>query len=491
MLQGTLADFSLADVFQLLALTRKTGVLRLSHDADRGSVFFREGKIYDAVADAGRLTLARRLVGAGLVEPRHLHRALEEQAASRGLGLGRVLLDDGRIDDETLQRFVHEQIQDAVFHLMRWEGGSFSFAVDGDDHGLERLEDATLAAEAVVAEGVRRLEEWEEVRRRVPSADTVLAMAATPRGDGSEVQIRPAEWRVLTLVDGRRTVQQLVLASGQGEFQTFKVLHGMLASGLLEARETGGDTGPASVDEQADLLRRLEGSDADEAPSRADAQQRAEAGGPAGNGAAVGPAPAVRQRRPDAPTGAPRPRPATPPSAGQRVPGTGSEAEQRRPAAEERPRDSEPRRPRADAPRPAPERSEQRPAAAAPTRPRVTPDAPAGAEPPRPGPTLDDPAETEAPRPRLRPDAPAASASSSEEAGRMEAGNGSSGAAPGRRHEAHGAEGGSSQTEDARVSADTGKDRPVPSAKPERQLTTDPEIDDDIIRRVIEGVEGL
>jgi hypothetical protein len=45
-LKGNLGDFSLPDVFQLIHLSRKTGVLRITHESAEGSIWFREGGVF-------------------------------------------------------------------------------------------------------------------------------------------------------------------------------------------------------------------------------------------------------------------------------------------------------------------------------------------------------------------------------------------------------------------------------------------------------------
>ena len=44
-LQETLEDFGLADIFQLIAVQQKTGVLSLKDDSDDVSVYFRGGDV--------------------------------------------------------------------------------------------------------------------------------------------------------------------------------------------------------------------------------------------------------------------------------------------------------------------------------------------------------------------------------------------------------------------------------------------------------------
>ncbi|HEX9766981.1 MAG TPA: DUF4388 domain-containing protein [Nitriliruptorales bacterium] len=272
MLEGTLDSFTLPDVFQLLAFTKKTGVLRLHDDEDTGNVFFRDGQVTYAIASTGRQALGRRLVGAAVVDTDTLAQALDEQKRARqdgkGLKLGQILVDRGALDESQLETFVREQIQDAVFDLMRWSDGAFAFeAGDGMEEQSIKL---AVSVENLIMEGSRRLEEWDAVRKKIPSMKAIVAMAPLPGDTGVEVSLKPEEWRLLTLVDGRRTVRDLVEVFGQGEFATCKVLYGLVGAGLLEVRDPDleGPSSIAALLQQHELLRELEDDGQSRPPPR-------------------------------------------------------------------------------------------------------------------------------------------------------------------------------------------------------------------------------
>lgn len=292
MLEGTLDSFTLPDVFQLLAFTKKTGRLELEDGTTQGDVYFKDGQVYYAVSDGGRLALGRRLVGAGLVGTDDLAKALEDQRAAadegRGLRLGQLLVEAGVVAEETLETMVREQIQDAVFDLMRWTSGSFSFEM-GEGTVLDEPIELAASVENLIMEGSRRLEEWEAVHRKIPSRDAVVAMSPLPGDSTAEVSLQPQEWRLLTLVDGTRTVGDLVDIFGQGEFHTSKVLYGLVEAGLVEVRDPEVEGPPTIVAllEQHELLRSLEGNASTPRAIRSTTGGRSEAVSPAGDDTAV------------------------------------------------------------------------------------------------------------------------------------------------------------------------------------------------------------
>ena len=53
-LEGTIKDFGLPDIFQLIGLQRKTGLLTLKHAQDQVTVFFENGMVVNADSSSKR-----------------------------------------------------------------------------------------------------------------------------------------------------------------------------------------------------------------------------------------------------------------------------------------------------------------------------------------------------------------------------------------------------------------------------------------------------
>ena len=250
-LEGTLDAFSLPDIFQLLSYTKKTGTLHLRRGEQHGLVHLRDGAVTGGRGDARTQALGRRLVGAGLVDDDVLADAVAKVTADPTTGLARALADSGRLDGELLKSLAAEQATDAVFELLRWPDGDFAFVVDEedpDDLG------AAVPVEDIVAEGTRRLAALGELSEKVPSASAVVSLAPAPWGDPA---VSREEWALLSLVDGSRTVGDLVMLSGTGEYVVISSLAGLAARGLISVAERSEGVNPLVQRQQ--LLAALEG----------------------------------------------------------------------------------------------------------------------------------------------------------------------------------------------------------------------------------------
>jgi hypothetical protein len=252
-LDGSLEDFTLPDILQLLTRTKKTGSLQLlaAQDERRGLVRLTSGAVNGASSDLRRQALARRLVGSGLVSDEVLTAAAGDVRAGAS-SLVRALLERGDVDAAEVNRLAADQVTDAVCELLRWSAGTFSFLIgDPDPEGL----DLELSAEELVAEGERRMQVWPSLTTHIPSSDTVLRLAASPAFDPS---CSREEWGLIALVDGNRSVNEIVALLGRSEFAVAGVLSGLVERGLLTISTPGAGLG--DLQRRQDVIASLEGS---------------------------------------------------------------------------------------------------------------------------------------------------------------------------------------------------------------------------------------
>lgn len=233
-LEGSLDAFSLPDVFALLAMTKKTGGLYLQHEVARGVVFFNDGALTGGSSDVTRQVLARRLVAAGHADDDALTAAVATAKDNSAVGVVKALRDAAAVDDAALQPVVTEHLVDTVFDLLRWPDGTFAFQLDEanpDDVGV------TMSPEDAVTEARRRLADWATVAERVPSPATVLSVALSLAEDPT---LTRDEWSLLALVDGHRTVAEIVSLTGRGDYAVVSRLADLVQRGLLRSGEADG-----------------------------------------------------------------------------------------------------------------------------------------------------------------------------------------------------------------------------------------------------------
>ncbi|PYT09384.1 MAG: hypothetical protein DMF49_02520 [Acidobacteria bacterium] len=269
-LQGTLKDFGLTDIFQLIGIQRKTGVLTLRRQEEAVSVSFLNGQVvYAETVHRGlEERIGSLLVKTGKLTPARLQEALKIQASTLQR-LGTILLDQKMITQADLKEVLQVQMTQIIYNLFRWKDGEYHFSQEESvDHDPQVF--TALSADTVLMEGARTMDEWPIIERRIPSFDIVFARARDtvphiPRGgssvydtdvefgfggqDGSlprGVSLAPEEEAVFRLVDGRSTVQDVIDRSKLGDFETCRILYDLLNRNLLEEKTEDAGTGGAA-----------------------------------------------------------------------------------------------------------------------------------------------------------------------------------------------------------------------------------------------------
>jgi len=259
-LEGTLRDFSLADILQLIGLQRKTGVLTLRGKDDTVTVTFLDGKVVGADSLNRRLEnrLGTVLIRTGLLTQDQLNRALEIQKETLQR-LGFILTHYGIISADALREAIQLQIMQVVYRLFRWKDGDYHFSQETTIE-YDRDNVTPISAESILMEGARMIDEWPIIEKRVRSYDMVFRKKLTDQeivvvgadeadeidfdggavkkkkgGFGSDkIRISQTEKWIYDMVDGTMTVGDIVEVSRFSEFDTNKGIYELLTRDLIE-----------------------------------------------------------------------------------------------------------------------------------------------------------------------------------------------------------------------------------------------------------------
>jgi Domain of unknown function (DUF4388) len=262
-LAGTLKDFGIADILQLIAQQQKTGMLHFRSKDQEVNVGFVDGAIVSAESSTRkkRDLFGHLLVRAELITETQLEQALETQKRSLQR-LGDVLVSSGVLTTDQYKRMAQLQFNETLYRLFSWKSGTYEFEqgpVHHDTHDLE-----PVRAESVLMEGFRMVDEWPVIRKRIPRYDLVFApgLPLPPdnpaEGTGEFATIGPPERRVFVLVNGFRDVRKVVDLSCLGEFETCKALCNLANLGHVQALMPVGQ--PDLPEDDASAFERIRGA---------------------------------------------------------------------------------------------------------------------------------------------------------------------------------------------------------------------------------------
>ena len=254
-IKGSLKEASLPDVLQLLALGRKTGCLSITDRSSLGYIFFEKGRIIYATVVNRRDRIGDILFNSGRINQSQLEEAIRIQDVERDKKFGEILVETGAISRPDLEHYMRVQIEEAVFFLFTWRRGSFTFESDVRPHRQDFL--VSIDPEALLLEGARRVDEWSQIEKKIPSLDLLFKLDGDHL-DSSDVSLSDEQIRLVPLLDGTRSVSALVEQTGMVEFDVGKALYGLITAGFVHsAGRKEAEQKPAVPDVRVDEHRNL------------------------------------------------------------------------------------------------------------------------------------------------------------------------------------------------------------------------------------------
>lgn len=264
-LKGTLKDFGIAEILQLIGQQAKSGVLHLESRDDVIHIAMADGSVVRAES-AGRKArekLGMLLVRADLITQQQLEDALDLQKRTLRR-LGDILVELSYVSVQQLREMTALQTTETVYKLFHWKSGTYAFEPGDVEWDPETV--TPVRAESVLMEGFRQVDEWPLVRKKISSPDMTFERLRLPEPErpptetverdieaafdalsgGSrrfeedasyqaDLALGHGERRVFELVLPGRTVERIVDLSRLGEFETCKALQHLVNLGYLRA----------------------------------------------------------------------------------------------------------------------------------------------------------------------------------------------------------------------------------------------------------------
>jgi hypothetical protein len=258
-LKGNLRDFTTTQLLNLINLARKTGTLTIQ-GSDTANMAFREGKLIYAYMGNGESNLAIVLQSAGKLSEEQSRIIQTRARGTSDKQLGHMLIQAGYVTQSDIIQSVRQYVLDVVYKLFTWVDGNFRF----DANVLPSSDRITIPIdlESVIMEGSRRLKEWEVLQEELPDLEVALRFTDRPDARLHNVNLTVEEWRVVSFINPRNTIQQIARSNNLSDFEIRRIVYGMLQAGLVEYVQA-----PKPVQRADDSSRRPSRQPIDQSPT--------------------------------------------------------------------------------------------------------------------------------------------------------------------------------------------------------------------------------
>ncbi|HEY3400233.1 MAG TPA: DUF4388 domain-containing protein [Geothrix sp.] len=252
-LEGSLRDFDLFSLFNMIKIQGKNGTLVLSQGQEFVKVFFENGEIVGCDSNQARMEdrLGTMLVRLGRLTGEELLSMVQVQRQTLKR-MGTLLMESGKVTATDLQDALFNQATAILHRTFRWVEGDYRFDsfLPAD---LDREHFVPIPVDTVLMEAARIQDEWPEVERRLPGLDTALARSAKAQalhldidrdvssvldGKGRVQQgssgLTHEQEMVLSYFDHPQSARDITQISRYEELDTCKAVADLLEAGLLE-----------------------------------------------------------------------------------------------------------------------------------------------------------------------------------------------------------------------------------------------------------------
>ena len=238
-LSGVLADFPVADVFQLIAQQRKTGVLEVERKSRTLLVYFLEGQVLAARPSETRPdgSIAGYLLRAGALSEAQLADARKRQEQTLE-PLVPTLIQLDLVARADLEQITKLATSETIFELFLWDEGRFAFRAEEVTPGPC---DKAVPAEMVLLDALRMRDEWVSIQGWLPDLSVVVAPLVDVEGfrakraaieassglSGADLE------KLFTVANGRLAARRVIDLSRLGTFQGSRGLVALVRNGAL------------------------------------------------------------------------------------------------------------------------------------------------------------------------------------------------------------------------------------------------------------------
>lgn len=249
---GDLAEEPLPEILRTIHHYRVPGVVTATAGDVVKKIYLMGGNVIFATSSDLSDSLGAYLKKSALITTAELRLSTLQIDTAHGKRHGELLVEMGVLTPGQLRQIVTDQVKAILHSVFSWEKGTVTF--EAGRFRTEELIQLDVPTPQAIADGIRQLPDARRVASRLGPSWTVFDRGEVPV-EASAVAWRAGELSLLVLVDGRRTLRDLITA-GPGDIATnarlmyaFWVLHLVtrrdVPSGIRKIQWKTGAGGPA------------------------------------------------------------------------------------------------------------------------------------------------------------------------------------------------------------------------------------------------------
>lgn len=234
-LRGNFRDFSLPKILVFLNRNRKTGTLIVKTPTFTKKVYLDRGEAIFASSTYEDDRLGEMLIKAGKITIEQYERSVEELLKKTGKRQGTIVVELGYLTPKELFWGVKYQVREIICSLFQLKDAEYEF----EEGVIPANEVITLKMSmgSLIYECIKRIDNVTRIKKEMPSVDSVLTLSSDPLSLFQNIELSPQDREMLSMIDGQKTIKELIKSSPAGSFEPLKTLYVLWSIGMVEEKE--------------------------------------------------------------------------------------------------------------------------------------------------------------------------------------------------------------------------------------------------------------
>jgi hypothetical protein len=219
--RGDLSQTALPEILYTIDRFQVPGVIEASREGISKRVYIKEGNVVHATSSDREDSLGTYLQRSGVLSPEVFAETMAERERTKKR-YGVLLIERGALSPGEIYRAIRKQIEAVVWSLFYWQDGAVVYSI-GDFREPDAVK-IQLPMQQVILQGIKRAPNAKALVSRLGRKETVFEPCYRVE-DLIELALDADEYRLLNLVDGRRSLFEVCTQGPHGAAENGKIMY--------------------------------------------------------------------------------------------------------------------------------------------------------------------------------------------------------------------------------------------------------------------------
>ena len=220
---------AIANIFYEAWKKRVSGRIHFCRGTHEKSIFFESGAPIGSYSNQTTDRFEEYLCRTGKIEP-SISEKIRQMGQQEPRKIGAYLVAEEQIKPKELFDTVRNHLQEIIFDLFEWEDGNYQFLA-GSSHENFHIK-LPWDPRALIFEGIRRKYTTSRMTELVGTMSTIVGLHQSATINCEALGLHPHEKQILDLLDGKKSIQDLIFMTALPAQTVYHVLSGLISVDL-------------------------------------------------------------------------------------------------------------------------------------------------------------------------------------------------------------------------------------------------------------------